>query len=143
MTAKERRPGANGAANTTRQINTAIVAAAADIPLTTTTATVSSRQVDWYPVHLYVTELTKHLGSVPYPGTPAWIALPDHDPAKAAAVLRFGVLKALDEDTRQSAMAQASRDVSAGADWTYVAQRVRDDDEFYAANPYLRRRAAS
>lgn len=49
--------------------------------------------------------LISRTGPHPYPGTPAWCALSDHDPAKLAAVLLAVVFWALNEDAHQEATA--------------------------------------
>ena len=100
---------------------------------------VASREVDWYAVSEFVRPL---LRSCPWPGTPAWCELSDHDPAKLAAVLWAGALWALNEDARQHAMAQASRDVSAAADWGAIGRRVCERETFYNEKPWLRKRLA-
>lgn len=82
----------------------------------------ASREIDWYSVWTFVRPL---LRACPYPGTAQWIALSDHDPAKFAAVLLAGALWSLAESTRQDAEREASHAVSAAADWTAVARRVR------------------
>lgn len=91
----------------------------------------ASRQVDCYPVYEFVLPLVARLGPLPWPGTPAWCELSDHDPAKLAAVLRAGVVWALNEDARQDAMVQASQAISAAADWTEFARQSRARRQVY------------
>jgi hypothetical protein len=83
----------------------------------------ASREIDWYSVWCFVRPLLRR--TCPYPGTPAWITLSDHDPAKLAAVLLAGALRSLNESARQDAEREASHAVSTAADWTAVARRVR------------------
>lgn len=126
-------PRANGAPNTTDQ---------ADKPQDSASAgyVTSSRQVDWYRVWLFVRPLLR--SCPPIPGTPAWCALSDRDPAKLAAVLLAGALWSLNESIRQDAAAQASRDVSAAYDWAAIAARIHQRERFYRDKPYLRRTSA-
>lgn len=86
--------------------------------------TVASRQVDWFAVHEFVVPRLE-VACWPMAGTPLWVALDDDDPAKLAAVLDFGRRMALHLDTAQAALAEASHDISAAADWTTVARRVQ------------------
>jgi len=85
---------------------------------------VSSRQVDWYRVYSFVAPLVERLGPLPWPGTPTWCELSDHDPRKTGAVLLAGVLWALNEDARQDAQAEASCDISEAADWPAIAREL-------------------
>jgi hypothetical protein len=96
----------------------------------------NSHEVDWYRVWCFVKPL---LRSSPYPGTPAWCELSDHDPAKWAAVLLAGCLWSLNESARQDAMTQAARDVSAAYDWAAIGRRICERERFYREKPYLRR----
>jgi hypothetical protein len=57
-------------------------------------------------------------------GTAAWRALPDGDPAKLAAVLDGGRHHALRVELAQTARAEASRDISAVADWPAIATEI-------------------
>ncbi len=56
------------------------------------------------------------------PGTPAWCLLEDTDPAKWQAVLWAAVWWALAADTRQAALADASREISHCHPWTRVGR---------------------
>ena len=130
---KEQGPAANGAPNTTDEADTAQRSGTGSRPQHHRTA---SREIDWYRVYRFVEPF---LRSCPYPGTPAWCALSDHDPAKMAAVLLAGELWSLNESARADAMRQASRDVSAAYDWAVIGRRIREHERFYHEKPYLRR----
>jgi hypothetical protein len=112
---------------------------------TTTNATpwrLTSHQVDWYSVYQYVNRILEGLGIQVFPaaGTPAWCQLGDSDPLKLAAALAYAPHHALRVETAQQASAVASHAVSAAMDWAAVGRRIQDQDEFYAAHPWLRRR---
>lgn len=122
-------------------------------PALTTTATVdnpriatpplSSQQVAWWPVHEFVAALltqAEHLP--PLAGTPAWCALADADPAKLLALAAAGEHHALRMETAQAARAEASRDISAAADWSAVSRELRQRGDFYRERPWLRRVAS-
>lgn len=103
----------------------------------------SSGQVSWWEVHEWVDQKLRKVGDFPMAGTPAWVVLPDNDPRKWAAVLDFGQHHALRVETCQRADCQASHDVSAAADWSAIARYLADERAFYAAKPWLRRKATS
>jgi hypothetical protein len=100
-----------------------------------------SRQVSWWSVHQHVAALLAEVGSWPLAGTPTWCALDDDDPRKLAALLDAAQNWALRIETMQEAACEASRAVSAAADWSAIGQRIRDGAEFYAAHPWLKRGA--
>jgi hypothetical protein len=84
---------------------------------------IASRQVAWEPVHRLLAPL---LGTpVPAPGTPAWVDLDDNDPDKWSAIFWSSMWWALAEDGRQTAMAEASRAISAAADWPAEARWIQ------------------
>jgi hypothetical protein len=72
-------------------------------------------------------------------GTPAWCALPDGDPAKIAALYDAAQHWALRLETCQQAECEASRAVSAAADWSATAREMLSRNEFYAQRPWLKR----
>lgn len=84
---------------------------------------IESRAVAWEPVHRLVAPLLGSPGLAP--GVPAWVDLDDHDPEKWRAVLWSSVWWAVAEDARQDAMAEASRAISAAADWSAVARGMQ------------------
>lgn len=82
--------------------------------------TPSSRQVSYLPVYELVSPLLSDPGLVP--GTPVWCQLEDTDPAKWQAVLWAAVWWSLAADTRQAALADASREISGAAEWSAVGR---------------------
>lgn len=105
------------------------------------TADHGSRQVSWWDVHEYVQPLLTGTGSWPMVGTPEWCDLADDDPAKRAAIFDAAQHWALRIETSQAATAEASHDISTAADWPAIAQHIRDQQEFNAAHPWLKRGA--
>jgi hypothetical protein len=79
-----------------------------------------SREVAWSPVYDLVAPLLGEPGLVP--GAPAWCDLDDRDPAKWQALLWAAVWWAVSQDARQTALAEASRAISAAADWPAIAR---------------------
>jgi hypothetical protein len=84
----------------------------------------ASKQITYLPVYELVSPL---LGDPDVlPGTPVWCQLEDTDPAKWKAILWAAVWWCVEQDARQAAMAEASKAIAASADWSAVAQRVRN-----------------
>jgi Protein of unknown function (DUF2742) len=102
----------------------------------------TSQQVSWWSVHQFVQRYLDTAGHYPAAGTPAWCELADGDRRKWAALLDDAQHHALRKETAQEQHAQASHDVSDAADWSAIAQRKRDEAEFYAARPWLKRAAS-
>jgi hypothetical protein len=96
-----------------------------------------SQQVSWWDVHLFVAPYLT--GTWPLVGTPEWCALANDDPRKWVALLDAARHWALRLETCQEAECQASHAISAAADWSAIAQRVRDRAEFEKRHPWLRR----
>lgn len=96
----------------------------------------------WFEVHEYVQPILAAAGSWPMAGSPDWCSLPDDDPRKVAALLDAAQHWVLRVETSQEAMAEASRDISAAADWSGIAREIRQYNEFYAEKPYLKRVAS-
>jgi hypothetical protein len=90
----------------------------------TTDDRVASRTVDWWRVHKYVLPLLTSVGTWPMAGTVTWSELDADDPAKRAALYDFARHYALRVDTGQAALAEASRDVSAAADWSAISRNM-------------------
>ncbi len=103
---------------------------------------VSSQQVNWLTVHEFVAPTLERIGSWPMARIPAWCALADDDPAKTAALLDAAQHWALRVDTCQHAECEASHVVSAAADWSDIARKIKDHNEFYAQRPWLKRVAS-
>lgn len=104
-----------------------------------------AQAVSWLTVHQYVVDRLRCAGvdSWPTAGTPEWAALPDADPRKLAAVLDAGQHHALRVETAQEALAAASRDIAASADWTAVSSEITARKSFFAERPWLRRQAGA
>ena len=101
----------------------------------------TSQQVSWWSVHEYV---TAHLEVEQWPtvGTPEWVALPDDDPRKIAAVYDAAQHWALRLETCQQARCDTSRDVADAVDWSALAREINERTDFYAARPWLKRKAS-
>jgi hypothetical protein len=133
---KENRPAATGRLDdlaVTDQCN-----ALGEIAITASRA-VSSQQVSWWDVHEWVAPILDRIGTWPTAGSPAWSALDSTDPRKLAALLDGAQHHVLRVETAQQALAEASRDVSAAADWSAVAQHIRERQEFCTAHPWSKR----
>jgi Protein of unknown function (DUF2742) len=102
----------------------------------------TSQQVDWRSVYEYVQRILEGLGIQCFPlaGTPAWASLDDNDPVKLVAALNYAPHWALRIDAAQEAKRRASQAIAAAADWGRVGKYLRDEREFYTANPWLKRR---
>jgi hypothetical protein len=85
---------------------------------------VNSQQVSWWSVHEHVAPMLEQVQSWPTIGTPTWCQLPDDDPAKLAALLDAAQHWALRVETCQQARADASREISAAADWSAIATEI-------------------
>lgn len=102
---------------------------------------ISSRTVDWWSVHKFVKPYLDAVGDYPMAGTLAWQELPDDDPRKRAALLDGASHHALRIEHNQRSLAEASRSVSAAADWPQVAGEVRQREDFRRMHPWSRRKA--
>jgi hypothetical protein len=102
----------------------------------------ASRTVDWWSVHTYVEPLLSRVRHWPMIGTATWCALDDDDPAKLAAIYDAAQHYALRVDTAQAALADASRDVAAAADWSAIAAQHRNRADAAASGAYIARRAS-
>lgn len=88
-------------------------------------ALTASRQVDWWSVHEFVEPLLAQVGCWPMAGSVIWRQLDSTDPAKWAALLDAARHHSLRVDTAQAALAEASHDVAAAADWPHIARTIR------------------
>lgn len=111
---------------------------------TTCTAehSVSSRQVSWWSVHEHAQPHLDAVGSWPTVGTPQWCLLDDDHPVKIAAIFDAARHWALHLELNQESRCEASRDVSAAADWSRVATNLVQYNSFHAARPWLKRVAS-
>lgn len=86
-----------------------------------------SRQVNgWYETYLYAERVAAGHGVALdhglIPGTPRWCGMPDDDARKLLALVLGGVREALANDTRQTALADASREISSAATWSEIGR---------------------
>jgi hypothetical protein len=84
---------------------------------------VESQAVSWWSVREHIQPFIDAVGTWPMVGTPAWCLLADDDPRKLAALYDAAMHWAVRVETCQQAHAEASRDISAAADWSAVAAR--------------------
>ena len=132
---KRRNPGTTARAASTTPI--------ADTKTTTQPGEcVSSQQVSWWSVHEFVTEVLNQVNGWPQLGTPAWCSMANEDPVKWAALLDAAQHWALHLEINQEARAEASRDVSAAADWPVVSREINQRNDFYAKRPWMKRAAS-
>lgn len=97
----------------------------------------ASRTVDWWSVHTYVLPVLTAADTWPMAGTVTWSKLDDDDPAKLAALFDAARQHALRVDAAQAALAEASHDIAAAADWS-IARKLLARNAIY-----IRRTAAS
>lgn len=103
---------------------------------------VTTRSVDWYPVHRLVAPFLTAAESWPVAGTLPWQDLNDTDPAKWCAVLDAAQYGALHMQLRQEALARASRDISSTDSWTSVAHQHLRHHTAVARGLYIPRKAS-
>lgn len=108
---------------------------------------VTDQPITWDPVRDFVYRVLGGHTTMIIAGTPEWIALPDDDPAKTIAVLTAGSRWCLETeldqiDQRRINAKHAAIDLSQARVWSAVAQRIRDRDAFYKANPDLKRKVS-
>jgi len=104
----------------------------------------ASAQVSWEETHRFieVALARTNAGALPAAGTPEWCAISDDDPRKLLALAVAGEHHVLRVDVAQTALAQASRDVSAAAHWSKIGREVKQLNEFRSSRPWLKRRSA-
>ncbi|OKH65399.1 hypothetical protein EB73_21915 [Mycobacterium sp. SWH-M3] len=87
-----------------------------------------SQQVSWWPVHEFLEAVVNqaNYGTLPTAGTPAWQALADGDPRKLLALAVSGEHWALRTEIAQERLAEAGREVAEAADWSALAQQIRN-----------------
>ncbi len=98
-----------------------------------------SQQVSWWSVHELIQPILNQVNDWPTLGTPAWCSLAHDDPRKWCALLDGARHWALRLELGQEARADASKAVSAAADWKSVASEIQQRNGFYATRPWLRR----
>jgi hypothetical protein len=101
----------------------------------------ASRVVDWWAVHQFLEKFLTPDRDYPMIGTLAWQNLPDHHPAKWAAVYDAARHHALRVHVAQEARAEASHDISAAADWQSLAQEQLSRNQYRASRPWMKRTA--
>ena len=112
-------------------------------PTAETSVVTGSQQVAWYETHLFLEAVLAqaNLGPLAPAGSPQWCELSDGDPRKLLSLAVDGVHHVLRKSTSQEALADASRAVSAAADWSKIAREMQQCNDFHASKPWLRRRA--
>ncbi|KMV21251.1 DUF2742 domain-containing protein [Mycobacterium heckeshornense] len=100
--------------------------------------------MSWWSVYEYVESLVAqaNCGPVPLAGTSAWLTLADDDPAKLLAVAEAGVHWCLRIDALQAELAEASKAVSAAADWRHVAAEITQRRAAEATGTRIPRKAS-
>jgi hypothetical protein len=78
--------------------------------------------VSWWLVHEFVCPFLDSVDSWPLAGSVAWCSLNDDDPIKWVSLFDAAQHHALRMETAQQALANASRDVAAAADWSAIAR---------------------
>ena len=106
-------------------------------------STTSARQTSFWSVHEHVEPLLTAVGSWPMLGSPAWCLLPVSDPRKVAALFSAAEHWALRLETCQQALADASREVAATADWRAIAVEWLRLNTAITDGPYYIERTAS
>lgn len=107
-----------------------------------------SDQIAWEPVRDFVYRLLSGCTTTIICGSPEWVALPDDDPQKVAALLIAGSRWCLDESIdeihwQRDALKRAATAVSEARDWAAVAKRIRDRDQALRTGAHIPRREAS
>ncbi len=109
---------------------------------------VTDQPIAWEPVHTFVGRLLAGRSTTIIAGTPEWIALDHDDPAKTDALITAGSRWVLEHqldqlDEQRAAAKAAAIEISTARDWSAVAKRIRDRDQFYREHPDLRRKKVS
>ncbi|MDI3314488.1 MAG: DUF2742 domain-containing protein [Mycobacterium sp.] len=104
-----------------------------------------SRQVSWWSVHTFIESILSQAncgGPLPLAGTPGWCALADGDPRKLLALAVAGEHHVLRMETAQEALAEASKDIAAAADWPAIAAEITQRRTAEAAGTRIPRKAS-
>jgi hypothetical protein len=102
-------------------------------------AVVSSQQVNWWSVHEFVAAVLNQVNGWPMLGTPVWCSLTHDEPQKWAALLDGAQHWALRVETCQEARCEASRAISAAADWSSTSREMLKLGAFREAHPWAKR----
>lgn len=90
----------------------------------------ASRTITWWPVHQVVSQMAEKHGfdivgdPLPYPGTLAWLQLPEEHPARVAALLRAADYAVLRLETEQVMRAEASKAIARSTDWSQISHSL-------------------
>jgi hypothetical protein len=103
------------------------------------TGTRSSSQVSLSEALAFIERTEPDRDTSLWPGTPAWCELDDDDPRKLLALAEFGLHHVVRVEVAQQARADASRAVSAAADWPAVAREIHARNAFRAERPWSKR----
>ncbi|OMC02104.1 hypothetical protein A5734_15085 [Mycolicibacterium fortuitum] len=100
----------------------------------------ASQQVSWWDTHEFITAAVRQAdtGPLPIAGTPAWCALADGDPRKLLALAVAGQHHVLRVEVAQEHLADASKNIATSADWSALAQRIRNR----CSSAYIPRKAS-
>jgi Protein of unknown function (DUF2742) len=102
----------------------------------------ASQQVRWFELREWMRPYLYAVGHWPMVATQAWFDLADDDPAKWAALIDAAQHHALRLELNQEARAEASKAISATADWPAVSREINQRNSFYTERPWLRRKAS-
>ncbi|MEU9805590.1 DUF2742 domain-containing protein [Mycobacterium sp. NPDC050853] len=81
----------------------------------------ASREVSWWPTHVFLEALVAQANHLPAAGSPAWCALADGDPAKLLALAVAGEHHVLRIELGQLASSEASKAIAAAIDWGRIS----------------------
>lgn len=103
---------------------------------------VDSRAVSWWPVHEFLAAVLAQADTAPpLAGTPAWLALADHDPAKLLALAVAGEHHVLRMEIAQESRAEASKAIASSADWSKVSREIRTRADARRSGTRIERKA--
>src|SRR6476619_3138793 len=102
---------------------------------------ISSQQVSWWDTHCFLEAAIAqaNVGPLPPAGTPAWCELADGDSRKLLSLAMDGEHHVLGKEVAQTALAEASRAISATADWSQIGREIQQRTTFYAERPWVKR----
>jgi hypothetical protein len=94
-------------------------------------------------VYQYVAHWLICVPDWPAAGTPAWVALPDNDHRKIAALMHAALNWVISQDLAQDAEYEASQAISVCEDWRAVANTLRRRSKAIADGAYIPRKTAT